>query len=174
MDGIQVCKKIRQSSNRPVIMLTARDEVSDKIQGLEIGADDYITKPFDSNELLARIKAVLRRYHSEQNATSNQEIRYNNLYINTSTMQVEIKNKPTTMTRKEFEILLFLVKNPNKVFNRDQMLNEIWGLECYVDTRTVDVHINRLRAKLENASTEWELRTIWGVGYKFEVHKNDA
>lgn len=170
-DGWQVCREIRAVSNVPIIMLTAKGETFDKVLGLELGADDYVVKPFDSKELVARIKAVLRRC---ENANTNsaddaeKELRFDGLTINQSTYEVYLEDKKVEMPPKEFELLYFLAKNTNKVFTRDQLLDEIWGYEFFGDSRTVDVHIKRIREKLECEKT-WQLKTVWGVGYKFEV-----
>ena len=168
LDGWQVCRKIRSVSNVPIIMLSAKEEAFDKVLGLELGADDYVVKPFDLKELLARIKAVLRRTgtHTTENA---KEVRYHNLVINLSNYELKVKGVPVDTPPKELELLFHLASNPNRVFSRDQLLDEVWGFENYVDSRTVDVHIKRLREKIEGASDKWELRTVWSVGYKFAV-----
>lgn len=176
-DGWQVCREIRAESNTPVIMLTAKGEVFDKVLGLELGADDYIVKPFEPKELVARIKAVLRRYDtaSAENTESENthELKFDGLTINQETYEVYLGDERLEMPPKEFELLYFLAKNPNKVFTRDQLLDEIWGYEFFGDSRTVDVHIKRIREKIErgnkNADCDWQLKTVWGVGYKFET-----
>jgi len=168
LDGWQVCRKIRQTSNIPIIMVTAKGETFDKILGLELGADDYIVKPFDSKEVVARIKAVLRRSAvSEQNSLK--EVVYDNLSINITNYELKVKGVHVDAPPKELELLYHLASNPNRVFSRDQLLDEVWGFEYYGDTRTVDVHIKRIREKLEGVSDKWELKTVWSVGYKFEV-----
>ncbi|MBR5614892.1 MAG: response regulator transcription factor [Clostridia bacterium] len=171
-DGWQVCREIRAFSNTPIIMLTAKGELFDKVLGLELGADDYIVKPFEPKELVARIKAVLRRCEQSQpNAAGSDELRFNGLCINRETYEVYLGDERLELPPKEFELLHFLAKNANKVFTRDQLLNEIWGYEFFGDSRTVDVHIKRIREKIERGDTEtpWQLKTVWGVGYKFEV-----
>lgn len=166
-DGWQVCREIRKVSNIPIIMLTAKGETFDKVLGLELGADDYMVKPFEPKELVARVKAVLRRYeHKEMDA---QEIVYPNLVINKSNYIVRIGGKETELPPKELELLFFLASNPNKVFTREQLLEHVWGFDFYGDSRTVDVHIKRLREKIELENQVWQLKTVWGVGYKFEV-----
>lgn len=173
-DGWQVCREIRSESDVPVIMLTAKGEVFDKVLGLELGADDYIVKPFEPKELVARIKAVLRRSApSDEQETRNRELTFDGLKINQETYEVYLGGKRLELPPKEFELLYFLAKNPNKVFTRDQLLDEIWGYEFFGDSRTVDVHIKRIREKIEGddkpESSTWQLKTVWGVGYKFEV-----
>lgn len=168
VDGWQVCREIRRVSNIPIIMLTAKSETFDKVLGLELGADDYMVKPVESKELLARIKAVLRRYDSG-NAYADKEIIYNNLSVNISNYELKIEGKPVSIPPKELELLYFLCSNPNRVFTRQQLMEEVWGFEHYGDSRTIDVHVKRLREKLEGHEKNWELKTIWRVGYKFEV-----
>lgn len=168
MDGWQVCREIRKVSDNPVIMITAKGETFDKVLGLELGADDYIVKPFDTKEVVARIKAVLRRYsHTGEN--SMKEVRYENLIVNIQNFELRIRNNPVNTPPKELELLFHLASNPNRVFTRDQLLDEVWGFEYYGDSRTVDVHVKRLREKLEGVSDKWSLKTVWGVGYKFET-----
>ena len=170
-DGWQVCREIRSQSNVPIIMLTAKGETFDKVLGLELGADDYVVKPFEPKELIARIRAVLRRSAAVvQDNTSDDELRFDGLRINQSTYEVYIDDKKVEMPPKEFELLYFLAKNTNKVFTRDQLLDEIWGYEFFGDSRTVDVHIKRIREKLDGDDRAWALKTVWGVGYKFEVN----
>lgn len=170
IDGWQVCREIRKTSNCPIIMLTAKGEIFDKVLGLELGADDYITKPFETKEVVARVKAVLRRTLCHSNTVKNSEfVEYENLIIDITKYELQVKGKVVELPPKELELLFFLASNSNKVFTRNQLLDELWGIECYVDTRTVDVHIKRLREKLENVSEKWELKTVWGVGYKFET-----
>lgn len=168
MDGWQVCREIRKKSGKPVIMVTAKGETFDKVLGLELGADDYVVKPFDTKEVVARIKAVLRRY-SPGSAETEQEVRYDKLSISLTHYELRINDKPLDTPRKELELLYHLASNPNRVFTRDQLLDEVWGFEYYGDSRTVDVHVKRLREKLEGVSDQWALKTVWGVGYKFET-----
>lgn len=167
-NGIEICKTIRKLSNVPIIMLTAKGEFNDRITGLEAGADDYVCKPFDPNELVARIKAVLRR--TETIETASGIIEYENLLLDISNYKLEVNGKEIEAPPKEIELLYHLASNPNKVFTRDQLLNEVWGFEYSGDTtRTVDVHVKRIREKIDGASENWEVKTVWGVGYKFEV-----
>lgn len=167
-DGWQVCREIRAIDNTPIIMLTAKGETFDKVLGLELGADDYIVKPFEPKELLARIKAVLRR-SADRTEEEKREIVFDGLRINQETYEVYLGEKKVEMPPKEFELLHFLAGNPNKVYTRDQLLDEIWGYEFFGDSRTVDVHIKRIREKIESDEKNWHLKTVWGVGYKFEV-----
>lgn len=168
LDGWQVCRKIRAISNVPIIMLTAKSETFDKILGLELGADDYIVKPFEAKEVVARIKAVLRRCGS-LTSESVREVKYDNLVINLTNYEMKVRGVPVDTPPKELELIFHLASNPNRVFTRDQLLDEVWGYEFYGDSRTIDVHVKRLREKLEGVSTEWELKTVWSVGYKFEL-----
>jgi DNA-binding response OmpR family regulator len=173
MDGYQVCREIRKTSQTPIIMLSAKGEVFDKVLGLELGADDYIIKPFDPKELVARVKAVLRRtfvkpQEEVENTHSIQSVSYPDLSVNLTDYSVTCNGKKLDMPPKELELLYFLAKSPNQVFTREQLLDHIWGYEYIGDTRTVDVHIKRLREKLGEHS-EWSLSTVWGIGYKFEV-----
>lgn len=166
-DGWQVCRRVRESGNNcPIIMLTAKGETFDKIMGLELGADDYIVKPFDTKEVVARIKAVLRR---SDTGTEQDEVHYDKLSVNIANYELRVNGKVVETPPKELELLFHLAKNPGRVFSRDQLLNEVWGFEYYGDSRTVDVHIKRLREKLEGVSDQWEVKTVWGVGYKFDV-----
>ncbi|MCX7921275.1 MAG: response regulator transcription factor [Clostridia bacterium] len=167
IDGWQVCREIRKVSTIPIIMLTAKGETFDKVLGLELGADDYMVKPFEPKELVARVKAVLRRY--EHKEVDVQEIVYPNLIINKTNYTVRINSKDLELPPKELELLFFLASNPNKVFTREQLLEHVWGFDFYGDSRTVDVHIKRLREKIEIENQIWQLKTVWGVGYKFEV-----
>jgi len=167
MDGWQVCREIRKFSSIPIIMLSARDETFDKVLGLELGADDYVVKPFEPKELIARIKAVLRRY--ERQDTDQEQLVFPGLVINKSNYTIRIQGKELELPPKELELLFFLGSNPNKVFTREQLLEKVWGFDFYGDTRTVDVHVKRLREKLEPPDNHWQLKTVWGVGYKFEV-----
>ncbi len=168
LDGWQVCRKIRQSSDVPIIMMSAKGETFDKILGLELGADDYIVKPFDSKEVVARIKAVLRRTLAPT-AETPKEVSFDNLFISITNYEMKVKGVHVDAPPKELELLFHLASNPNRVFTRDQLLDEVWGFDYYGDSRTVDVHIKRLREKLEGVSDKWELRTVWSVGYKFET-----
>lgn len=165
MDGYQVCAEVRKTSNVPIIMLTAKGETFDKVLGLELGADDYIVKPFDSKELVARVKAVLRRYEPKQQEDAN-ILRFPNLEINISNYSVTYHGKSLEFPPKEFELLFYLAEHPNRVFTREQLLDQIWGYEYIGDTRTVDVHVKRIREKL-NQEDEWGILTVWSVGYKF-------
>ena len=172
IDGMQVCRNIRKFSKVPIIMLTAKDQTYDKVQGLEIGADDYITKPFEMKELIARVKAVLRRFDAKEE--TNPIISFDNMSIDITRYRLTVDGKEIEIPPKEMELLFFLATHPGRVYTRDQLLNEVWGYEYYGDTRTVDVHIKRIREKIENASGKWELKTVWGVGYKFEVYDENA
>lgn len=168
MDGWQVCREIRRVSNIPIIMLTAKGETFDKVLGLELGADDYMVKPFEPKELIARVKAVLRRSDTKETSTE-KEIVFPNLTINLSNYELKINGNIVEVPPKELELLYFLASNPNRVFTREQLLEEVWGFDYFGDSRTVDVHIKRLREKLEGVESNWQLKTVWGVGYKFEV-----
>lgn len=171
IDGYQVCREIRAKSATPIIMLSAKGEVFDKVLGLELGADDYIIKPFDSKELVARVKAVLRRYQpakQEAPKSSAKVVEYPELVINQTNYSVLYKGVPVDMPPKELELLYFLASSPNQVFTREQLLDHIWGYEYIGDTRTVDVHIKRLREKIKDHPS-WSLSTVWGIGYKFET-----
>lgn len=167
-DGWQVCREVRKWSQIPIIMLTAKGETFDKILGLELGADDYITKPFDTKEVIARIKAVLRRAAGSGKPEIN-EVKYDKLKINLTNYELVVDGKLIDTPPKELELIYHLASNPNRVYTRDQLLDEVWGFDYYGDSRTVDVHVKRIREKLENISDEWSLKTVWGVGYKFEV-----
>ena len=168
MDGWQVCREIRKSSECPIIMLTAKGEVVDKILGLELGADDYVVKPFEAKEVVARIRAVLRRAGGSDEDTV-KEVRWDKLVINLTNYELIVDGKQIDTPPKELELLYHLASNPNKVFTRDQLLDQVWGFEYYGDSRTVDVHVKRIREKIDGVSDKWELRTVWGVGYKFET-----
>ena len=171
MDGYEVCRTVRKDSSIPIIMLTAKGETFDKVLGLELGADDYMVKPFDTKELVARVKAVLRRSSVPEPAAA-KRISYPGLTINLSNYSVTFEDREVEMPPKELELLFFLSSHPNQVFTREQLLNQIWGYEYYGDTRTVDVHIKRIREKLdpgEESPYNWSIKTVWGVGYKFEV-----
>lgn len=167
-DGWQVCREIRRVSNIPIIMLTAKGETFDKVLGLELGADDYMVKPFDPKELLARVMAVLRRSDTKEQNTE-KELVFPNLTINLTNYELKINGNIIEIPPKELELLYFLASNPNRVFTREQLLEEVWGFDYFGDSRTVDVHIKRLREKLEGVEANWQLKTVWGVGYKFEV-----
>ena len=169
LDGWQVCREIRKKSEVPIIMLTAKGETFDKILGLELGADDYVTKPFDTKEVVARIKAVLRRSNDNEKTDKKEEVRYDKLIINLTNYELVVDGKPIDTPPKELELIYHLASNPNRVYTRDQLLDEVWGFDYFGDSRTVDVHVKRLREKLENVSEEWSLKTVWGVGYKFEA-----
>lgn len=171
IDGYQVCREIRHKSNVPIIMLSAKGEIFDKVLGLELGADDYIIKPFDSKELVARVKAVLRRFQPTQpssSQTNGKYVEYPDLVINLTNYSVVYNGETIDMPPKELELLYFLASSPNQVFTREQLLDHIWGYEYIGDTRTVDVHIKRLREKIKDHAS-WALSTVWGIGYKFEV-----
>lgn len=168
LDGWQVCREIRKTSDTPIIMLTAKGEVFDKVLGLELGADDYVTKPFETKEIIARIKAVLRRSNMQNNSDVC-EVKYDKLTINLTNYELIVDGVAVDTPPKELELLYHLASNPNRVYTRDQLLDEVWGFDYYGDSRTVDVHIKRLREKLENTSDRWTLKTVWGVGYKFEA-----
>ena len=169
MDGWEVCRKIREKGNTPVIMLTAKGETFDKVLGLELGADDYVVKPFDAKEIVARIKAVMRRTGKASAGSDVKEVSYDKLVVNMTKYELKVDGKVIDTPPKELELLYHLASNPNRVYTRDQLLNEVWGFEYYGDSRTVDVHVKRLREKLEGVSDKWSLKTVWGVGYKFEV-----
>ena len=178
IDGYEVCRTIRKTSNVPIIMLSAKGEVFDKVLGLELGADDYMNKPFDSKELVARVKAVLRRFHEPVTVTSATDVpsqtgefvEYPDLVVNLSNSEVTYEGRTIEMPPKELELFYFLASHPNQVFTREQLLDHIWGYEYMGDTRTVDVHIKRLREKIKDHEG-WRLATVWGIGYKFEVKR---
>ena len=167
MDGWTVCKRIRESAKTPIIMMTAKGETMDKVNGLEMGADDYIVKPFEMEEVLARIHAVLRRYDVEE--TRERKLSYDKLVINMDSYELLVDGKRVDTPPKEMELLFHLASHPNRVFTRNQLLDEVWGFDYFGDSRTVDVHIKRLREKLEGVSDKWSLKTVWSVGYKFEL-----
>lgn len=169
LDGWQVCREIRKFSDKPIIMLTAKGETFDKVLGLELGADDYMTKPFDTKEMVARIKAVLRRTGTAAMGESVKEVNFENLSVNLTNYEMKVNGAAVDTPPKELELIYHLASNPNRVFTRDQLLDEVWGFDYYGDSRTVDVHVKRLREKLEGVSAKWELKTVWGVGYKFET-----
>ena len=168
-DGWQVCREIREISNKPIIMITAKYEVFDKVLGLELGADDFVVKPFDMKELSARVKAVLRRYTAHDSLNDDEVIKFDNIEISLQKYELKLSGKSVDIPPKELELLYFLASNSNRVFTRDQLLDKVWGFDYLGDSRTVDVHVKRLREKLEGVSDKWILKTVWGVGYKFEV-----
>lgn len=168
-DGWQVCREIREISSKPVIVVTAKGEVFDKVLGLELGADDFVTKPFDMKELSARVKAVLRRYQAHSRQSDDEVIKFENIEISLQKYELKLKGKSVDVPPKELELLYFLASNYNRVFTRDQLLDKVWGFDYLGDSRTVDVHVKRLREKLEGVSDKWVLKTVWGVGYKFEL-----
>ena len=169
-DGWQVCREIRETSTKPIIMITAKGEIFDKVLGLELGADDFIVKPFDTKEVTARVKAVLRRYSMAKDALVKDEtLKFENIEVSLQRYELKIKGKSVDIPPKELELLYFLASNFNHVFTRDQLLDKVWGFDYLGDSRTVDVHIKRLREKLEGVSEKWTLKTVWGVGYKFET-----
>ena len=169
MDGWNVCKAIRAESTTPVIMLTAKGETDDKVTGLKAGADDYITKPFEMRELLARVEAVLRRSEAGSAAQKVRRLVFDKLIIDMDSFELLVDGKKVDTPPKEMELLFYLASSPNRVYTRNQLLDEVWGFDYFGDSRTVDVHVKRLREKLEGVSESWCLRTVWGVGYKFEV-----
>ena len=169
LDGWQVCREIRKKSECPIIMITAKGETFDKVLGLELGADDYVVKPFETKEIVARIKAVLRRTGKSAAENDIKEVSYDKLVVNMTKYELKVDGKVVDTPPKELELLYHLASNPNRVYTRDQLLDEVWGFEYYGDSRTVDVHVKRLREKLEGVSEKWNLKTVWGVGYKFEV-----
>ncbi len=166
MDGTQVIKEIRAASKTPVIMLTAKGETFDKIAGLDLGADDYVTKPFEIRELIARIRAVLRRYGEEE---APKKLEFDGLVIDKESYNIVVRGNKMEIPPKEIELLYFLASSPNRVFTRAQLLDDVWGFDYFGDTRTVDVHVKRLREKLQGVSDKWDIKTVWGVGYKFEL-----
>ncbi|MBQ4582418.1 MAG: response regulator transcription factor [Oscillospiraceae bacterium] len=167
LDGWQVCERIRQKARTPIIMLTAKSDVTDRITGLEMGADDYLVKPFEMKELMARINAVLRR--TEIPDDTKKRLAFDKLIINLDSYELTVDGKQVDTPPKELELLYHLASTPNRVYTRNQLLDEVWGFDYFGDSRTVDVHIKRLREKVEGVSEQWELKTVWGVGYKFEV-----
>ena len=166
LDGWQVCREIRKISQCPIIMLTAKDETFDKVLGLELGADDYIVKPFETKEVVARVRAVLRRAATPDNNIV-KEVRFDNLVINLTNYELKVKGELISTPPKELELLYHLASNPNQMFSRDQLLDEVWGFDYCGESRTIDVHIKRIREKIDGASSKWELRTVWARGYKF-------
>ena len=169
MNGWDICREVRRQSQLPIIMLSAKGETFDKVLGLELGADDYVVKPFDPKELVARVKAVLRRTQMADCGEQDDVVEHDELVVNLSDYTVTAGGKHIDMPPKELELLYFLAAHPNKVFTREQLLEQVWGFDFFGDTRTVDVHIKRLREKLLDLSPQWEIKTVWGVGYKFEV-----
>ena len=169
-DGWQVCREIREMSGKPVIMITAKGDVFDKVLGLELGADDFVVKPFDMKELSARIKAVLRRYNAHTKTSDDEVVKFENIEISLQKYELKLSGKAVDIPPKELELLYFLASNCNRVFTRDQLLDKVWGFDYLGDSRTVDVHVKRLREKLEGISEKWTLKTVWGVGYKFETN----
>ena len=169
-DGWQVCRELRNTSIVPIIMITAKGETFDKVLGLELGADDYIVKPFDTKEVVARIKAVMRRFTVQTGGKDDvKEVSYDKLIVNLTNYELKIDGKTVDTPPKELELLYHLASNPGKVYTRNQLLDEVWGFDYFGDSRTIDVHIKRLREKLDGVSDKWDLKTVWGVGYKFEV-----
>lgn len=168
-DGWQVCREIREISSKPIIMITAKGEVFDKVLGLELGADDFLVKPFEMKELSARIKAVLRRYNTRDNQSDEETVKFDNIEISKQKYELKLNGRAVDIPPKELDLLYFLATNYNRVFTRDQLLDKVWGFDYLGDSRTVDVHIKRLREKLEGVSDKWILKTVWGVGYKFEL-----
>ena len=169
-DGWQVCREIREVSNKPIIMISTKSDTFDKVLGLELGADDYLVKPFDIKELSARVKAVLRRARSSSTTKNDNEIiKFDNIEISLQKYELKLCGKPIDIPPKELELLYFLAYNRNRVFTRDQLLDKVWGFDYLGDSRTVDVHVKRLREKLDGVSDKWVLKTVWGVGYKFEI-----
>ena len=166
-DGWEICRDIRTRSSCPIIMLTAKGETTDKITGLEMGADDYVTKPFEVSEVLARVHAVMRR--TDADAPVDKKLEFDKLVINLDSYELIVDGTKIDTPPKEMELLYHLALSPNRVFTRDQLLDEVWGFDYFGDSRTVDVHVKRLREKLEGVSEQWSLKTVWGVGYKFEV-----
>lgn len=168
-DGWQVCREIREVSAKPIIMITAKNETFDKVLGLELGADDFIVKPFDMKELSARVKAVLRRYNAYSKTEDDEVVRFDQIEISLQKYELKLRGKAIDVPPKELELLYFLARNCNRVFTRDQLLDKVWGYDYLGDSRTIDVHVKRLREKLDGVSDKWALKTVWGVGYKFEV-----
>ncbi len=169
MDGYETCREIRKKSSVPIIFLTAKSDVFDKVLGLELGADDYMVKPFDVKELIARIKAVLRRTETSEKTDAGKILSFDNMIINMDNYVLTIDGEVVEMPPKELNLLYFLASNPNRVYTRDQLLSSVWGYDYFGDSRTVDVHIKRIREKIDGKSEKWNLKTVWGIGYKFEA-----
>ena len=169
LDGFSACREIKKSSNIPIIMLSARGEEYDRINGFELGVDDYVVKPFETKEIVARIKAVMRRTGKTSSENDIKEVSYDKLVVNMTKYELKVDGKVVDTPPKELELLYHLASNPNRVYTRNQLLDEVWGFDYFGDSRTVDVHIKRLREKLEGVSDQWRLKTVWGVGYKFEI-----
>ena len=169
VDGVSVCREIRKESKMPIIMLTAKGETFDKVLCLELGADDYVVKPFEGKELVARVKAVLRRSGNEEKVEETKAVSYENMTVNLTNYELVLNGKSMDIPPKELELLYYLAAHPNRVFTREQLLEDVWGFDYYGDSRTVDVHVKRLREKIEGISESWQLKTVWSVGYKFEV-----
>ena len=168
-DGWQVCREIREVSAKPIIMITAKDETFDKVLGLELGADDFVVKPFDMKELYARVKAVLRRYNAHSKTENDEVVQFDQIEISLQKYELKLRGRAVDIPPKELELLYFLARNCNRVFTRDQLLDKVWGYDYLGDSRTIDVHVKRLREKLDGVSDKWALKTVWGVGYKFET-----
>ncbi len=168
-DGWQVCREIREQKNTPIVMISAKGEVFDKVLGLELGADDFIVKPFDVKEVSARVKAILRRTHARESTARDEVIRFDNLEISKQKYELKLCGRVVSVPPKELELLYFLCSNADRVFTRDQLLDKVWGFDYLGDSRTVDVHVKRLREKLDGVSDKWMLKTVWGIGYKFEL-----
>lgn len=168
-DGVSVCREIRQESRMPIIMLTAKGETFDKVLCLELGADDYIVKPFEGKELVARVRAVLRRSTHEEEDNTEKIVSYDGLTVNLTNYELILNGNSMDIPPKELELLYYLASHPNRVFTREQLLEDVWGFDYFGDSRTVDVHIKRIREKIEGVSDKWQLKTVWSVGYKFEV-----
>ena len=169
LDGWQVCREIRKKSNCPIIMITAKGETFDKVLGLELGSDDYVVKPFDPKEIVARIKAIMRRTGKSASDSDIKEVSYDRLVVNMNRYELQVDGRAVDTPRKSLQLHYHLASSPSRVYTRGQLLDEVWGFEYYGDSRTVDVHVKRLREKLEGVSDQWTLKTVWGVGYKFEV-----
>ena len=168
-DGVSVCREIRKESKMPIIMLTAKGETFDKVLCLELGADDYIVKPFEGKELVARVRAVLRRSNYEEDDNTEKVVSFDGLTVNLTNYELVLNGKSMDIPPKELELLYYLASHPNRVFTREQLLEDVWGFDYFGDSRTVDVHIKRIREKIEGLSDKWQLKTVWSVGYKFEV-----
>ncbi len=172
-DGLQVCREIREKSSVPFLFISGKSDVFDKVLGLEMGADDYLVKPFEPKELVARMKAVIRRYDRSGEEKEKKYVRYDNLEVNIQKYEVKLKGEPVAFPPKEIQLLFFMASHPNETFTRDTLLDKVWGYDYLGDSRTVDVHVKRLRTKLQGISREWDLKTVWGIGYKFEVNSAD-